>query len=107
MARRQDKELVYKNIQAFLRKLKENDIRVWRLYLYGSFAKDTYSENSDIDLAVFWDKDDIDGFDEDVRLMKLRRDVDVRIEPHSFARTDFDEADPFIDEIVRTGERIM
>jgi len=34
-------------------------------------------------------------------------DVDLRIEPHSFARTDFDEADPFVREIIATGERIL
>jgi hypothetical protein len=29
------------------------------------------------------------------------------IEPHSFARTDFDETNPIIREIVETGERII
>jgi hypothetical protein len=37
----------------------------------------------------------------------LSCDVDLRIEPHSFARTDFDETDPYIKEIVETGERIL
>ena len=62
---------------------------------------------SHIDLAVFWDRDDIDGFDEDVLLRKLCWDVDLRIEPHSFARTDFDETDPYIRDIIETGERIL
>jgi|GEM_PF-3844212 len=53
------------------------------------------------------DRDDIDGFDKDVLLRKLSCDVDLRIEPHSFARTDFDETDPYIKEIVETGERIL
>jgi len=39
--------------------------------------------------------------------MNLRRKVDLRIEPRSFARTDFDETDPFIKEIVTSGERII
>ena len=56
---------------------------------------------------MFWDKDDIDGFDENVQLLKLTRNVDLRIEPHSFARTDFDETNPYIKEIIETGERII
>ncbi len=77
------------------------------IYLYGPYAKDTYHEYSDIDLAVFWNKDEIDGFDEDVLLMKLTRIVDLRIEPHSFAKSDFDETNPYIKEILETGERII
>ncbi len=104
---RKDKQLVYKKIHDYIQRLKENNIPVWRLYLYGSYAKNTYHKDSDIDLAVFWDKEDIDGFDEDVKLMKLRWDIDLRIEPHSLARTDFDETNPFIKEIIETGERII
>jgi predicted nucleotidyltransferase len=34
--------------------MKEHNIPVWRLYLYGSYAKDTYHEYSDIDLSVIF-----------------------------------------------------
>jgi predicted nucleotidyltransferase len=107
MASRQDKELVYRLIKKYVDVMKEHDIPIWRLYLYGSYAKNTYHKDSDIDLAVFWDKDEIDGFDDDVLLMKLTRNVDLRIEPHSFARTDFDETNPYVKEIIKTGERIV
>lgn len=105
------------------RKRKVGVILVWRLDRFGrslkltfavnsgheigSHAKDVYHPDSDIDLAIFWDKDEIDGFDEDVLLMKLTRNVDLRIEPHSFARTDFYDTDPYIKEILKTGERIL
>lgn len=36
-------------------------VPVWRLYLYGSYSKNTFHPDSDIDLAVFWDREDIDG----------------------------------------------
>ncbi|MEK6589892.1 MAG: nucleotidyltransferase domain-containing protein [Nitrospinota bacterium] len=107
MAAQQDKNLIHKIIESYLNILRENNIPLWRVYLYGSYAKDSSHEESDIDIAVFWDKDTIDGFDEDVQLLKLTRRVDLRIEPHSFARTDFDESDPYIREIVKTGERIV
>ena len=80
---------------------------VRELYLFGSAVREDLGPRSDIDLAVFWDRDDIDGFDEDVLLRKLCWDIDSRIEPHSFARSDFDETDPYIKEIIETGERIL
>jgi uncharacterized protein len=107
MAARQNKKLVHQIIERYLNILRENNIPLWPVYLYGSCIKGDYHEESDIDIAVFWDKDTIDGFDEDVQLLKLTRKVDLRIEPHSFARTDFDESDPYIREIVKTGERII
>lgn len=107
MAAEQDKRLIHQIIERYLNILRENNIPLWRVYLYGSCAKGGWHKESDIDIAVFWDKDTIDGFDEDVQLLKLTRKVDLRIEPHSFARTDFDESDPYIKEIVKTGERIV
>ena len=86
-----DKQLIYEKIGEYVRALEKNEVPVWRLYLYGSYSKNTFHPDSDIDLAVFWDRDDID----------------FRIEPHSFARTDFDETDPFVREIIATGERIV
>jgi predicted nucleotidyltransferase len=107
MDHKENKKLIHKKIRDYLKKLEENNIKIWRLYLYGSFAKDVFTSESDIDLAIFLDKEDLDGFEEDVQLMKLRRQVDLRIEPHSFARSDFDETDPYIKEIITSGERII
>ena len=107
MANREDKGIIYQKIQEYIRLLEENQIKVWRLYLYGSYAKGVSDEESDIDLAVFLEKEDLDGFEEDAQLMKLRRKVDIRIEPHSFAKSDFDETNPYIREIIESGERII
>jgi predicted nucleotidyltransferase len=104
MVDRASKELAYEAVRKYVAKLREEHLDIWRVYLYGSYKRGTYHVDSDIDLAVFWDRDAIDGLDEDLLLMKLRRDIDLRIEPHSFARTDFDETDPFIREIIETGE---
>jgi len=107
MANQYDKKIIYQKIQDYLHLLEENRIKVWRLYLYGSYAKGVFNEESDIDLAVFLDKEDLDGFEEDVQLMKLRRKVDMRIEPHLFAKSDYDETNPYIKEIIESGERII
>jgi predicted nucleotidyltransferase len=102
MDRKENKQLAFRKTREYIQKLREN-----RIYLYGSYAKGTYQTDSDIDLAVFLEKEDLDGFEENVQLMKLRRDVDMRIEPHPFAKSDFDETNPFIKEIIETGERII
>lgn len=107
MADRKDKQLIYQKINEYIKVLEENHIRLWRLYLYGSYAKETYKEESDIDLAIFLEEKDLDGFEEDAKLMKLRRKVDLRIEPHVFTRIDIEDANPFIEEIITTGERII
>jgi len=107
MANRDDKTIIYQKIQDYVHLLEEKQIKVWRLYLYGSYAKGVFNEESDIDLAVFLEKEDLDGFEEDVQLMKLRRKVDIRIEPHPFAKSDFDETNPYIKEIIESGERII
>jgi hypothetical protein len=66
-----------------------------------------FRRDSDIDLAIFLNKEEIDGFDECRLLMKLRWDVDLSIEPHCFAKSDFDETNPYIKEIIKTGLRIL
>ena len=106
MATDKDKSLVYEKISAYVEKLRAQDVKIWRLYLYGSFASGAYDNDSDIDLAIFLDCGELDGFAEDVQLMKLRRGIDLRIEPHAFARSDFDTTNPFIRTILQ-GERIV
>jgi hypothetical protein len=54
-------------------------------------------------VAVFLNKEDIDTFEESRLFMRLRWDVDLSIEPHCFAKTDFDESNPYIKEIIQTG----
>lgn len=101
-----DKRSVVKIIRAYITVLQENGIGVRDIYLFGSYATGKFTEESDIDLAVFLDQEGIDSFQEDLKLMRLRRKVDLRIEPHSFARTDLLKPDPFVKDILLTGKRI-
>lgn len=53
-----------------------------------------------------------DGFSGDLvedtyKLMKIRRSVDNRIEPHPFSVEDFNDKDPIAKEVIRTGIRIV
>jgi predicted nucleotidyltransferase len=77
-----------------------------RVFLFGSYAKGTYSKDSDIDIAVvFLDYDN--RMDKQVELMKLTRQFDTRIEPHPFRENEFIPSNPMIDEIVKYGQEII
>ncbi|MFZ2631283.1 MAG: nucleotidyltransferase domain-containing protein [Desulfosalsimonadaceae bacterium] len=107
MAQRAAGQMIYDHIKKYIKILQENNISIWRLYMFGSHAKGTARSESDIDLAVFWDQDEIDDFDADIQLLQMTRNVNFSIEPHSFSRKDFENPDPFVQEIIRTGERIV
>jgi predicted nucleotidyltransferase len=73
-----------------------------KLVLFGSYAKDNYNENSDIDIAVIL-KDYNNLIDIQLDLMRLRRGIDSRIEPHPFRERDFEITNPIVNEIVKYG----
>lgn len=87
--------------------LLKQEIKLDRVYLFGSYAKGTYNDNSDIDIAVVADDFTGDRFEDSLKLRKLRRRIDCRIEPHPIKSDRFDLLNPFIREIVNTGIRIM
>ena len=73
-------------------------------YLFGSYAKGTPRTDSDIDVAFVVKRFEGDFFQVIPPIWKLKRKVDMRIEPHVIAR-DTDYAG-FLDEIRRTGIEI-
>jgi len=76
-----------------------------KVYLFGSYAKNTNREDSDIDVAIVVDKIEGDYFSINPLLWRLRRQVDDRIEPVLIEK-EFDEAD-FIGEIQKYGIEIV
>jgi predicted nucleotidyltransferase len=76
-------------------------------YLFGSFAKNSQSPDSDIDIALIIDQlKDSDKFDVQVQLMMLATQFDSRIEPHPLSKEDFNSDNPFVHEIKSTGIEI-
>ncbi len=76
-----------------------------RIILFGSYAKGNNKIESDIDIAVIF-KDYDDSVDMQLELMRLRRKVDTRIEPHPFKEIDFNYSDPLASEIMKNGYEI-
>lgn len=76
------------------------------IILFGSYAKGTANEDSDIDIAVISD-DFEDIYDCMAILMGMTWDIDARIEPHPIKKKDFDEvSDYFIQEVIDTGIKV-
>ena len=78
-----------------------------KAYLFGSFAKGKERADSDIDIAIIFDRMP-DFYEMQLGLMKLRRTLDLRIEPHPMLDEDFyDELNPLAKEITQSGIEIV
>ena len=98
-----DKREAINTVKAY-RKLLKDHFQFDNIYLFGSYAKDTYKEDSDIDVAIIVDSVEGDYFSVNPLLWKLRRQIDDRIEPILIEK-DFDDAG-FLDEIQKYGIKI-
>ncbi len=70
--------------------------------LFGSFAKGNFNDDSDIDIAIVL-TNPTDIIDAQIDMMKLRRSIDLRIEPHPFLLNDFSNLNPVANEIMKYG----
>lgn len=84
-----------------------DEFPVRSLYLFGSYAKGNPREYSDIDIAVvsdnfegrrFWDREKLGKY-----IIKASYDLEV----HPFRTEDFTEDDPFVKEIIKSGQKVM
>ena len=92
------------NIVKAYRHLLKDHMQFDHVYLFGSYANDSYKDNSDIDVAIVVDRIEGDYFSVNPLLWKLRRQIDDRIEPILIEK-DFDDAD-FLGEIQKYGIEI-
>lgn len=73
------------------------------LYLYGSYSKGNYTEDSDIDIAVVVDRVSENYFEDTPMLWKLKRKISNLIEPILLTE---DTDNPLYADILKTGIRI-
>ncbi|HOT77413.1 MAG TPA: nucleotidyltransferase domain-containing protein [Candidatus Wallbacteria bacterium] len=105
MADRPDLKDILKIVEKYAELLKEN-MDVKGVYLFGSFVRGGFDEDSDIDVAVVSDEFNSDLVDDTLKLMRLRRKVDNRIEPHPFLLKDFNENNPFVKELMSNNIKV-
>lgn len=98
-----DKSEAIIKVKAY-RLLLKDYFQLENVYLFGSYAKNTNREDSDIDVAIVVNHVDGDYFSINPLLWKLRRQIDDRIEPILIEK-DFDDAN-FLEEIQKYGIEI-
>jgi len=101
-----DKDEIIKILKKYITFLKKNKYNITNAYLFGSVAKEKSNEDSDIDVALVV-KGLEDPFSSQIEMMKMRRDFDIRIEPHPFNASEFNSSNPFIKDIINTGIQIV
>lgn len=72
------------------------------VYLFGSYANGNFNDDSDIDIAVVL-KDYPHRNNMQLELMRIRRDIDSRIEPHPFRDSEFNEYNILANEVLKNG----
>ena len=100
---RMDRGEAIDKVRAYRLLLKDH-FQLENVYLYGSYANGTHSDDSTIDVVVVVNRVKGDYFSVSPLLWKLRRQIDRRIEPILIER-DFDDAD-FLKEVQKQGIEI-
>lgn len=97
-----------KILKKYIRTIENNGINVKKVILFGSYAKGTARDYSDIDVCIVSDNLGRDYFDEMVKLSKLAISIDARIEPVPFTPSDLeDKYNTLAQEIKRYGKVIV
>ena len=105
MAERTINKEILNSINEFIKEIKKH-YNITAIILFGSYAKGTENEDSDIDIAIISD-DFEDIYECMANLMGLTWDIDARIEPHPIKKKDFEEeSDYFIKEVINTGIKV-
>ena len=98
-----DKATAIRCVKQYADLVRQN-FEVRKIILYGSYSRDAARKDSDIDVAVVLDSVDEDFLTCEARLFRLRRELDVRIEPVLLEEST--DKSGFLEEILKTGEII-
>ena len=104
-----DKRIINKEIMESIQKYIEKISQYYKIdtiILFGSYAKGTQNEDSDIDIAII-SSDFKDIIDDGAKLIGLTWKIDTRIEPHPITTEDYEKvSNPFVKEVVDTGIKV-
>lgn len=94
-------------IKKYIAELEKHNIRIKTAILFGSYAKGSQDEYSDVDVALV--SNDFEGvrFLDKEKIRKITLDIDYRLSPLSYRTEDFTSDDLFVKEILETGEKVI
>jgi len=95
--------MILRDIKKLITELEKDDITIERAILFGSYALDTATEWSDIDVALVSPAFSGSRFDDNCRIRKTKLRVNTNFHTHPYTREDFLDS-PFVrDEILPHG----
>ena len=105
MAKGNINEEIMKSIDKYIEKISQY-YKIEAIILFGSYAKGTQSEDSDIDIAII--SSDFKNIIEDgANLIGFTWKIDTRIEPHPIRTEDYKNVStPFVKEVINTGIKV-
>lgn len=96
---------IMNSIQKYIEKISQY-YKIDAIILFGSYAKGTEDENSDIDIAII-SNDFYDIIEDGANLIGYTWKIDTRIEPHPIKTEDYENiSTPFIQEVIETGIKV-
>ncbi len=105
MAKKVISREIMESIEKYIEKISQY-YKIEAIILFGSYAKGTENEDSDIDIAVI--SSDFKNIIQDgADLIGFTWKIDTRIEPHPIRTEDYENiATPFVQEVINTGIKV-
>lgn len=105
MVKRTISKEIMQSIEKYIEKISQY-YKIEAIILFGSYAKGTENEDSDIDIAVI--SSDFKNIIQDgADLIGYTWKIDTRIEPHPIRTEDYKNVTtPFVQEVVNTGIKV-
>ncbi len=105
MVKRTIDSRIMDSIKKYIEKISQY-YKIEAIILFGSYAKGTENEDSDIDIAII-SSDFKDLIEDGAKLIGLTWKIDTRIEPHPITTEDYKKiSNPFVREVVDTGIKV-
>lgn len=98
---------ILKTIKKYLAELENARIPVVNAVLFGSYARGSFNDWSDIDIAIVSPVFTGSRFDDKNRIRKITISISSDLSPLPFRPEDFVADDPFVREILETGVSVL
>lgn len=96
-------------VNRYVRLLNKSGLSIYKAFIYGSYATNQASNDSDIDVLLVSKAFDEPGIEAKTQVWALTREVDTRIEPYTVGLKKFlsDDISPLLHIVKREGIEIM
>ena len=94
-------------VDELIQQLNANNFLIRQAFIFGSYAKGQQSKWSDIDVALVSDRFEGDMFNDYCKMSPYLIKANLSLEVHPFRPEDFTKDNPFVEEIIETGIKVV